>query len=308
MGFNAARKIWTLTGRGTTAALNPPKPPPRSFERRPTGLYQKADADSDFVIRPANLPPHLHEQSEHFDFSPSNMPALSLDLGPMCVVNVTGWEKDFYSCDLHATVRCDNPQQVPALLQRLSFTREGGTLVLKTPPWLEHVRCQSRLDVFTPTDRPVVVTGNYGGVEVFAINAPVTISTTHGRISLFDVSGDTNANPMEGGSIVFVGRRGRAYLNADLGIDIKLTDPNYDGIVHATAKGNIYVLVPRGFSTGFEADGRQDAHFVCTGDKQAQVRSRKKAGRVTLASGSSEPPLRFTSLSGAVLIDSDTNN
>ncbi len=272
------------------------------------GIPPKADADSDFVIRAANFLPHIHEQSEHFDFSPSNMPALNLDLGPMSIVNVTGWEKDFYSFDLHTTVRCDNPHQAPALLQRLSFTQEGGTLVLKTPPWLEHVRCQSHLDVFTPTHRPVVVTGNYVGVEVSAVTAPVTISTTHGRISLFDVSGDTNASAMEGGSIVFVGSRGRAHLEADLGIDVKLTDPNFDGIVHATTKGNIYVLVPRGFSTGFEANVERDSHFVRRGDEQAQIRRRKEVGRVTLTCGASEPQVKFTSLSGAVVLDSSTAN
>jgi len=261
-------------------------------------------ARGQFSVSSVAGPVHNCHRTEHFDFSASDLTALNLDLGPMSSVSVTGTGATGYSFDLHAEITTDDEGQGNALLQRLALYRDGGTLVLKTPPHLEHVRSQTYLDILAPADRPVVITGTYTAVELFGINGPVTISTSHGSIRLIDVSGRIDASASEGGSMVFASNSGRAHLSADLGIDIRIQEQNYDGSLEATARGPVRVRVPRGFVSSFEANVRNRARFTCRVELGSPLQRGKDQGRITVQHGSEHPPqIRFISLQGPVVID-----
>lgn len=246
---------------------------------------------------------HISTRTEHFDVSPTDMPALSLDLGPMCLVSVTGQDVDTYSMDLHSEVCCEDQEQAEALLQRLVFKREDGTFVLKTPPNFGPIRSQCYLDVVGPAYRPVIITGAYVKVEVSAVTAPVTVATSHSSTSLFEVSGRVDASARDG-VIVFVGNRGDAYLDADLGIDIKLTERDYHGTIRATAAGPVFALIPSEFITPFEVNVTRAEQAVFQTELLSKLKRQKEKGMVVVTHGSNpQSPLKFVSRGEMVSID-----
>jgi hypothetical protein len=292
------------------SAKEPLPPPDILFERGRIGVRPDRETSSEPRVGKSFLkaissrtPAHIARRSERFEY-PLEGAALNLDLGPMCFVSITGSEvANAYSFDLHSQVECDDQQQANALLERLSFTRQGNTFALKSPPSLEHVRVRTYLDVLMPPDRPVILTPAYTAVEVSGIAASVTISATHGRISLFDLTGQVDVAAHEGGSIVFVGGRGRAHLSAD-SIHLKLTEQYYEGIIQAMAAGAVTVQLPPAFKTGFEANVARRARFVYRGDLESQLEHRKELRRVVFAYRSKEQPLlQFASRTGTVAID-----
>jgi hypothetical protein len=282
----------------------------RVFERAPETLFNRvriglppmARAVGEPGLRASPESTHTEQETRHLEYTSSDLAALNIDLAPMSLVSVTGAERGTYSLDLHAEVACDDQQQARGLLDRLSFQREGEMLVLRNPPSLPYVRCRSFLDVFTPAGRAVAVTGQYAAVQFFGISAPVTLITTHGRASFFDTAGAVDAIASEGGAIVFVGDRGRVRLNADLGIDLKLTSPGFDGTLEADAKGDVRLIIPRGFNAGIEATVA-GSRFVCRSSMRSQLRRKRAGGSTIFTCGAGETRLRLSSREGAVIVD-----
>lgn len=272
------------------------------FNRSRIGLPPDIPTPGRPGLRALSAPQHTERVARQFEYSASDLAALNIDLAPMSMVSITGNEGSRYSFGLHAEAACDDPQQARALLERLSFTREGSTLVLRNPPSLPGVLCRSYLDVLTPADRAIVVTGTYSAVQLFGIRAPVTISTTHGKISFFETAGRVDAVANDGGWIVFEGDRGRARLNADLGIDLKLTAARFDGTLEAAANGEVRVLLPPDFLTGIEVHVRAGSQFVCRSRIRSRFRRRRAGGGRVFCYGEA-PPMRLVSRQGPVIID-----
>lgn len=222
----------------------------------------------------------------------------------MSSVSVTGTDATVYSLDVLAEITTDEEAQGSALLERLALHRDGGTLRLKTPPYLEHVKSHTYVDVVAPAGRAVVITGAYTAVELLNINGPVTVSTTHGRIHLIDLTARIDASAREGGSIIFAGSGGHVHLSADLGIDVRISQQNYAGVFEATARGPVRVRLPHRFASGFEANVHSRAEFVCRVELGSPLRFRRDHGRIAVHHGSEDPPrMRLTSLEGPVVID-----
>ena len=283
------------------------------FQRRRIGVPPELRKDPSglFTLRGASSLEDAHAQSEHFEFSVSEMPSFSIDLPPMCLMSITSADTDTHSLNVCSRVRSinqdqasTNQQQASAIVRRASLVREGCALALKAPPDPEGMLTQYYLDVVTPSPLPVTITGSYAAVEIFGISTPVTVSTTHARIWLLNTSGPVNAMAREGGSIVFQGSRGNVHLNADAEIDVEITDSNYVGRLEAIVGGPLRVLLPVGFESPVEANVSSPSCFICRADVCSQVVHRREAGRIAVvANGSGEPTLRFVSHLGKVIID-----
>jgi hypothetical protein len=287
----------------------------RAFQRAPEIVFNRSRvglAPSDSGIQAAEgprlqvmpVPRHTERLARHFEYSPSELAALNIDLAPTALVSITGSDSRSYLVDLVSEASCDDVQQARALLERVSLTREGGTLVLRNPPPdLPGVRCRSFLDILTPAGQGVVLTGGYSIVQFFAIRAPVTVVTSHCSLSFFDNSGAIDAISSNGGSIALVGTEGRARLDADLDINLKVTATTFRGTLEAIANGTVRLLIPSAFTTGIEAQVRSNSLFVCRSGIRSQFRRSRHGGMRTFGFGEGRPQLRLVSRHGSVVID-----
>jgi len=149
------------------------------------------------------------------------------------------------------------------------------------------------------------VNGSYSYAELFGIDAPVRVSTTHARIKLIEVVGDVQATAQVG-VIDFAGDRGRIKLSADgeIGeINLKFTAARFDGTLDAAADVAIRVLLPSACESPFEAIVGRPELFVCHADIAPDVRRHDRDGVCVFSYGSGNPVLRLES-HGALVIDS----
>jgi len=142
-------------------------------------------------------------------------------------------------------------------------------------------------------------------MEIFGIDAPVRVSTTHPRIKLLELTGEVQATACVG-VIDFAGDRGRVQLNADgeIGtINLKFAAPRFEGALDAKAEVAIRILFPPRYESPFEAIADRPDQFVCRADIAPHVRRRDRDGLVVFVYGLGDPVLRFVSR-GVLIIDS----
>ena len=85
---------------------------------------------------------------------------------------------------------------------------------------------------------------------------------------------------------------------------MSLTGQRFDGSLDAKAAGPVRVLLPPGFTSGFEATVRHKSAFACRADICDRVSLHKRDGKFVFTFGSGELSLHFTSLDGPVVVDS----
>jgi len=119
--------------------------------------------------------------------------------------------------------------------------------------------------VQVPQETPITVIGDYVAMHVIGMHAPAKLSTTHARITLIDTTGDVDAKAAEFGVIDFSADRGHVHLESAWEINLSLTGQRFDGSLDAKAAGPVRVLLPPGFTSGFEATVRHKSAFACRG-------------------------------------------
>src|SRR5262249_41317992 len=160
-------------------------------------------------------------------------------------VNVTGDQRDDYAVTLWAEATGETEEHAEAQLASMDVTKERGRFVLACPDGSNPGSCFLYWDILAPGDRPVVIHADHAAVDVFGMRASVTISSSHGRVSVLESSGATDVAVSDGGWVIWAGRGGDVRLHADLGIDLKLTAATFEGRLAATAVGSVRVLLPR---------------------------------------------------------------
>ena len=68
-------------------------------------------------------------------------------------------------------------------------------------------------------------------------------------------------------------------LNAVDDVNIKLTAPQFEGRLSASAQRTVRVFVPRGFKGPIEATVNQPKNFVCRADFCGKVQKKREGGR-----------------------------
>lgn len=209
---------------------------------------------------------------------------------------------DDYSVQLCAEAGAASESDAKALLEEIKMAFDNKILSLSMPEYVQERPSSSFLQVQAPLQTPITLNGIYAAVRVIGVNAPVHLSTTHGRITLLETTGDVDAR-VESGIIDFSGRRGNVQLAADWEINLNFTAQDFDGSLDAKAQGPVRVLLHSGFTSAFEVIVQRKSDFVCRADVCDRVSSHKRDGKWVFTFGSGDPSLHFTSLGGSVVMD-----
>lgn len=218
---------------------------------------------------------------------------------------ISGTQADVYSVDLCASAGKPGGANAQDLLDAIQLSRRGDTLSVAGPEKYDQERpSQAELRISAPRELPVTVDGTYSSVKVKDIAAPVTIRTTNARVLILRTSGRVNAEANEYGVIDFAGDRGEVRLSAASEINLKFTAQAFDGTLSATAKQDVRVILPDGFSTPFQVEVRKASDFLCRAQLCNQLK--RVLGKKTnvFQFGPGNPTLSFASPGGRVIIDS----
>jgi hypothetical protein len=207
-----------------------------------------------------------------------------------------------YSVQLCAEAGAASEADAKALLKEIKMTFDDKILSLSMPEYMQARPSSSFVEVQAPLQTPITLNSVYAGMRVIGMDGPVHISTTHGRITLLDTTGDVDAR-VESGIIDFSGHRGHVHLEADWEINLNFTAQNFDGSLDAKAQGPVRILLPSGFTATFEAIVQRKSDFVCRADISNRVSSHKRDGKWVFRFGSGDPSLHFISLGGPVVMD-----
>ena len=232
------------------------------------------------------------------------MPALAIDVN-QTMVSIIGADADAYNVRFCAQAGGKNDDDARRSLEKIALKHTSNLLRVKNPQYSRERPTSAWLQVDAARNRPVAVNGSYSYAEIFNIDGPVRISTTHARMKLLDVTGEVQATAHVG-HLDFAGDRGRVELNADgeIGeINLKFTARRFEGTLHAKAEVAIRILLPAVYESPFEAIVARPDLFVCRADITPHLRRRDRDGLVVFTHGLGDPVMRFVS-QGALVIDS----
>jgi hypothetical protein len=139
-------------------------------------------------------------------------------------------------------------------------------------------------------------------VRISDLAGGADVHTTHARITMLDVGPCVIGNVKEG-IIDYSGHHGSVKLFAGWELNLNLTSQSFAGEMTATAEGPVRVLIPRGFTTAFEANITKTAAFVCRADIRSQISYSESLGRAIYTFGQGTPTIRLRSLRGPIVID-----
>jgi hypothetical protein len=251
------------------------------------------------------IAPSVCNRLEQLSLSTAEMPTLAVDVGNQTQVSIIGTDADMYNARFCAQAGGADEDDARRTLEKITLTRAGQLLEVRTPQYSLERPLNAWLHVEAARHRAVTVNGSYSYTEIFGIDAPVRVSTTHARIKLLEVTGEVQATACVG-VIDFAGDRGRVQLNADgeIGtINLKLTATRFEGTLDTKAEVAIRILLPPAYESPFEAIVDRPDLFVCRADIAPYVRRRDRDGLVVFAYGLGDPVLRFVSR-GVLVIDS----
>ena len=230
---------------------------------------------------------------------------LRLELPARSWFTATGTRHDRYSVVLWVETGSDG--HTNAIVERAELRRNGSTYALDVPEDLLAERPVFRWEVAGPHDQPVTITGPDANIGVYDMTGPVAISAGQGQVSVLNSSGPTDVSAAPAAYAVWAGCRGPVRIHADLGVWLKVTDLTFDGLLHATSKQSIHLLLPPGFGGGIEATVADDAALMCGADLTPMQR-RNEHGRLVVTYGAGAPQLRLISQHGRIVIDNSTRD
>jgi hypothetical protein len=249
--------------------------------------------------------PLLCKRSEQAYFSAPEIPALLVDVNNHAQISVTGVDCDSYAVRFCAEAGGPSEHEARRTLETIKFTRSDQTLKVTTPGYSRERPACAWLHIDAARHRAISLKGSYSYMELFRIDVPVEVATTHARLKMIEIS-DTVQATARVGIIEFAGDRGRIRLEADgeIGeINLKFAGRLFDGTLRAEAEVAIRVLLPPKSESPFEAIVDREELFVCRADIAPHVRRHDRDGRVVFTYGIGDPVLRLVS-HGALVIDS----
>ena len=243
------------------------------------------------------------ERLEKLSISGGEMPALMINAN-QSTVSIISTDADTYNVRFCARAGGRNEGDARRALEKITLTRKTQLLKVRTPQYSREQPANAWLRVEAARQRAVTVKGSYSYIEVFGIDAPVHVSTTHARVKLLDVTAEVQATARVG-IIDFAGDRGQVQLKADgeIGeINLKLTGTQFKGTLDAKAEVGIRILLPPIFESPFEVTVDRPDLFVCRASIAPHVCHRDRDGLVMFAFGLGDPVMHFGS-HGVLVID-----
>jgi hypothetical protein len=274
------------------------RPSTTPCDQEPRGQHFRA------VVRGRSIAPAVVERSEQLSLSTAERPALVID-GNQSMVRIIGTDADMYNVRFCAQAGGRNEHDARRSLQKITLKRTRQLLNVRTPQRSRERLTNAWLHVEAARHHAVTMNGSYSYTEIFGIDAPVRVSTTHARIKLLEVTGEVQVNARVG-VIDFASDRGRVQLDADgeIGeINLKPTAARFEGTLDAKAEIGIHILLPPVCESPLEAIVDRPDLFICRARIAPYVHRRDRDGLAVFVYGLGDPVLRFVSY-GALVIDS----
>jgi hypothetical protein len=252
------------------------------FERRPFRFEcadrrpgQARTSERGIYLRSSNEAPFSLTRSEELTLSLRDVPALAITADPSHSLAIGGSDRSDWFIRFCARAEGNSEAEARGRVDRVSMTRLGAVLSLKSPVLGEKPRTSGSLALDAPADAPVVIHASYAAVEIRDMTGPVRVTATHGRARILDTTGQIDAAAFV---VDFAGSRGRVSLSAEAEINLKMTAPRFEGTLLAWAQRPLRMLVPPGFVTPFEAFVNRRQDFVCRADFCSKVKQERKNG------------------------------
>ncbi len=234
------------------------------------------------------------------------MPGLTITSGPHNVITVVGSHVPDWTLGFLAYADGQNETEARERLQHISMTRMGSIVSLNGRGLFEGQHTGGALDIEAPADAPVVIHASYAAVEVRDMQGPVRIATTHARAMVLGTTGQVSAIALV---VDFAASRGQVTLSAEEEVNIKMTSPRFDGMLLASARRSVRMLVPPGFMTPFEVIVNRPQDFVCRAALCSEIQMKRQDTLYIFSYGGGsdverESILRLRSEQATVVIDS----
>jgi hypothetical protein len=245
-------------------------------------------------------------RNEELTLRGAEVPGLTITSDPLNMITVVGSNVPDWTLRFLAYAEGKSEMEAREHLHHLTMTRTGSIVSLNGRGQVERQHTGGSLDIEAPADAPVVIHASYAAVEVRDMQGPVRIATTHARAMVLGTTGQVDAIALV---VDFAASRGRVTLRAEEEINIKMTSPRFEGMLLASARRSVRMLVPPGFMTPFEVIVNRPQDFVCRAALCSEIQVKRQDTLYTFRyDGGSDVErgsiLRLRSEQAAVVIDS----
>jgi hypothetical protein len=278
--------------------------PQRDEEQNParTLLYESLFADRPFhmdctdrtpntpippggvFIVGSSQPPFLLTRLDTLNLPRAYVPALTLVSVPEAFINISveGAARDDWELRLCAQGTGNSEGEAQSYLSKVSMNRIGSLVTLDSGGFgpIPMTGGRGNLLAEAPAIAPVTIHNTYGAISVHDMAGPVSLSSAHARVSILNTTGNVDAYAFV---IDFAGAKGAVMLNAVEDVNVRLTAPQFEGRLSASAQRTVRVFVPRGFEGPIDVHVSRPKDFVCRSDFCGRVQKRREGARYSFS-------------------------
>lgn len=264
---------------------------------------------------PAPLPPgtravltfspsarYARARLETLDLPINEVPALTIAADPYHFIQVGIAKQNLWKVQFCAKGKGDTPEEATGYQRGVTMQRLGSLFTLNGTESHGLAGGEGTLLVDAPPGAPVTV-HSWGAIEVHDVGGPVRIASTRGRATVLNTSGLVDASAQ---IIDYAGSKGEATLNADWELNLRLTEQQFRGHLHAYAQQKVLALFPPGFQTPFEVYVNRPDDFLCRADFCSKIKKSRDNSlyRFTYGELSNAPvPIHLRSETSLVTLD-----
>jgi hypothetical protein len=231
-------------------------------------------------VTSSNQPPYTFSRLDTLNLPRAYVPAITLVSVPEASVNISieGVAREDWELRLCAQGTGDSEEEARNYLNKVSMNRIGSLVTLDSGGFgpIPLTGGRGHLVVEAPAIAPVTIHNTFGAIAIHDMAGAVSLSSAHARVSILSTTGNVDASAFV---IDFAGAKGAVMLNAVDDVNIKLTAPQFEGRLSASAQRTVRVFVPRGFKGPIEATVNQPKNFVCRADLCGKMQKKKNGGR-----------------------------
>jgi len=261
------------------------------FEEHPFHFYCRdrppkplKPGESSFEVGGSPQAPFAVTRLDSLDLPKANAPTLTVVTEPANIleISIQGTDEENWRLQYCAQGEGDSVDEARGYLDKVSISRVGNFVTLagggSNPNSVERgyfVGGRGELIANAPANAPVTIHSTFGAISVHDMAGPVRVSTAHARISVLNTSGTVDA---QGYVVDFAGAKGTVSLNATAEANVKINGLQFQGTLSAYASREVRILVPRGFQGPIEAVVAQPKNLICRADFCAGMQKTKAGG------------------------------
>ena len=260
-----------------------------------------------FVVG-GSQPPYSLTRLDTLNLPRAYVPAITLVSVPEASVDISveGVAREDWELRLCAQGTGNSEEEARNYLSKVSMNRIGSLVTLDSGGFgpIPLTGGRGQLLVEAPAIAPVTIHNTFGAIAIHDMAGEVSLSSAHARVSILNTTGNVDASAFV---IDFAGAKGNVMLNAVDDVNIKLTAPQFEGRLSASAQRTVRIFVPRGFKGPIKATVNQPKNFVCRADLCGKMQKKKNGGWYSFAyagdGAAASNQISLSSEFGGVVID-----